>query len=147
MAINLERCRMFAKLLDKLSIDPLPGTQFNMNHWGKLRGESCGTAACALGHAALFEPFQKEGLEMKGDKYWNEGYKTVKTPEDMKSYNDFQVCYKGLSAYEAGYAFFGIPKPDSTEYSFFYPRRNNSTPADVARNLRAIVKAETGEEI
>lgn len=86
----------------------------------KKSGEICGTAACALGSAALYEPFMKMGLRI--------GY-----------YN--APLYDENSEFDAGAEFFGINGRES-EYLFSpseYDQRK-VTPRTVAKRVRELIK-------
>lgn len=75
----------------------LPGVKFNLNYWQS----ACGTAACALGSAAIHKPFVEEGLELAGGIFG-------KSP-----------WYQNNSGFAAGKKFFGISGQEA--YFLFAP--------------------------
>lgn len=90
--ITIKRLTMLEHMLrnhDKI----FPQTKFNIKTWCD-RENSCNTAACALGSAALYKPFNKLGL-----------------------YADMDHCmmprYQGNSEYFAGASFFNISLAES----------------------------------
>lgn len=65
----------------------------------------CGTAACALGSAAMYEPFVKKGLKIKSQyDGWASGSEWL----------DFEPSYKGHTGTDAGTAFFGITEKEAS---------------------------------
>ena len=69
-----DRLLRLARLLREDAANP-KGVKFDMGTWGKagvLRtpGVSCGTAACAMGLAALSGEFAAEGLKAKIEGFW-----------------------------------------------------------------------------
>ncbi len=115
-AERLKRLNMLKCML--LNHDTLfPETGFNLSAWQIKYPENikysnqataghreCGTAACALGSAALFEPFQKMGLRITKNGY-NAG--------------GFGIKYEDKSDFRAGAEFFGIGIHES--YCLFDP--------------------------
>lgn len=77
---------------------------FDLNVWHK--PSSCGTAACALGSAALYGPFVEQGLRMN-DSYY--GSSAPACAVDDEHYEGF----------DAGSAFFGLSLAES--YFLFDP--------------------------
>lgn len=99
--MNRARLLTFDSLLRNLRSEIPEIVYFDLERWITLRvnnltrnavklkrGHGCGTAACALGAATLFEPFQKEGLVMMYD----------------------VPCFNDLTGVHAGAAFFGISR-------------------------------------
>lgn len=60
--MNIERLALLAHMLRRHS-DYFPSTTFDLSHW-VLGGNAatCGTAACAVGSAMYWKPFQDMGL-------------------------------------------------------------------------------------
>lgn len=89
-------------------------------------GISCGTAACALGSAALYPPFKKAGLKfMRCDSFFN---------EYVPMYKDFVGFYAGdrffkISSAESRWLF------DPQEY-----RRKRVAPSNVAKRVDRLIK-------
>lgn len=75
----------------------------------------CGTAACALGSAALWPRFQKQGLTLE----------------------DNLPIFKDRLGIDAGVLFFGLTP--STAVSLFTPHRNHHTPRQVAAVILKIL--------
>lgn len=87
-----------------------------------LTGTECGTAACALGCAALYPPFQKEGLVIFGS----------------------EVQYESRYGYDAASGFFKISKAHA-QYLFSptsYPVGRPITPLMVAARARELLDEE-----
>lgn len=83
--------------------------------------KSCGTAACALGSAALYEPFRKEGLK-------------------IHCIVNADVIYRGAEGYDAGKKFFGITLNESE--NIFNPdfyMKSKVTPKDVAKKVIGLI--------
>lgn len=98
--VRLKRLNQLKVMLDNHK-KLFPEVKFDIETW-MAEGESCsiesgtcGTAACALGSAALYGPFNKEGLKINGG-----------SPH-----------FKGFKGFDAGQNFFGISYPES-EYLF-----------------------------
>jgi len=88
--MNVARLKKLIYLLE--NHDTLfPNTKFNMNFWGDEITENytCATAACALGSAALYPPFMKKGLKLRGTDTWTS-----------------EILYKDFKDRSAGAAFF-----------------------------------------
>lgn len=86
---------------------------------------SCGTAACALGSAALHKPFMKQGLRISGD----------------------VPVFKGEYGEAAGAKFFGITDMESA--SLFDPSEYedwfNVSTTEVADKVAALIEKYKGE--
>ncbi len=100
--MNRSRLLTFESLLRNLRSEIPEIVYFDLDEWVQLRmnkvsptsvklkrGHDCGTAACALGAATLFGPFQKQGL--------------ITTKYAVP-------CFKNLTGVQAGAAFFGISR-------------------------------------
>lgn len=91
--------------------------RFDMNDW------YCGTAACALGSAALHPYFNRHGLALRG---WSAA-----------------PTYKSYAGYGAASQFFGIPRAqacwlfDPGEYT-----QKRILPRHVAKRVREIISGE-----
>jgi len=94
------------------------GVLFGRNK-DKQKSYSCGTAACALGSAALHKPFIKAGLS-------------------------FDICnspsYKGERDFYAGSCFFGIGYDASINLFANSSYKNPPTAAKVARRVDSLIK-------
>lgn len=100
-AVRIKRLKQLKKMLinhDKI----FPKIEFNLDTWksDEVKKKGCGTAACALGSACFYKPFQKEGLEMYGDDEF-----------------EYMPVFQGANQWEAGAKFFGIDLEES-EYLF-----------------------------
>lgn len=73
--------------------------KFSIHHW------HCGTSACALGSAALYPPFVRQGLKLNANRTF-----PVLVGEDNQS---------GWCGYEAGSVFFDLTEDES--YFLFHP--------------------------
>lgn len=93
-----------------------PEVKFDINDWVN----PCGTAACALGSAALYKPFMDEGLEMYGA----------------------EPKYKSMTGYSAGSYFFDISINDSHYMfdPFEYPFDEHITPQMVADRAKEVME-------
>lgn len=136
---RLERLKQLKYMLDNHH-KIFKGTKFDMDNWIKMinpfsKGlppktsiekipEFCGTAACALGSAALYPPFVKLGLYAGCD--------------EEKDY----VFYKRELGYDAGAKFFGISENNS--YYLFNPDAydkisKNITPKDISKHVAILI--------
>lgn len=107
--------------------------EFNLSVWKAEKGSvfhtrqgiktACGTVACALGSAALYPPFMKEGLGIAKTSY-------RATP-----------VYNDKTGFDAGAEFFGIDLREST-YLFAPSRYKKDEPnsKDVARRVKILIK-------
>lgn len=135
--LRLSRLTELKKMLDthqKL----FPDISFNMVSWLQRmspfrktckigKKEACGTAACALGSAAIHPPFIRQGLRMRVERGDNEG----------------EPYYLGKSGYEAGEKFFGIT--DEEAQKIFSPEEycvlgNSISLKDVSERVAGIIK-------
>lgn len=120
--MNVERVARTIALLENIARSPQSRRRFDLNVW------SCGTAACAVGHAAQDEWHVKQGLSlvpmaMFGGKH---------TP-----------CYAGLYGFHAVTAFYDVDL-FLANYWFgasHYP--NARDPMLVADRMREYLKEET----
>lgn len=115
-AIKLRRQRLLylADFLEELP-KRSPKTRFNMTEWAYHRGAHrpkshnyCGTAACALGHAAMLPRFKRLGLRLQWVKSG--------TDEVWRAFVKFQ----GRRGHEAGAAFFLLSPEEAGD--LFYSR-------------------------
>lgn len=86
----------------------------------------CGSAACALGAAALHPRFKRQGLALKKKGAWKE----------------LVPSYNGEMGFRAGAAFFGLEYGDAED--LFTEGRNNRTPKQVAANILRMLKRKFG---
>lgn len=104
------------------------GTEFDMGVWGYHDGRHkpgvkdnfCGTAACALGHAAMDKEFRADGLKLtftKIDKEDGGGWKG-------------DVSFHGEHGENAGAAFFGLTSDEARVFL-----NSDALKHDVAREL------------
>jgi hypothetical protein len=96
-----------------------PESIFDIDAWIKPAKSRCGTAACALGSACFYPPFQKQGLSIDGYKKLSDvGKAAKKIGEDAF---DFSPGFDGndYDGYETGANFFGIEIDES--YFLFKP--------------------------
>lgn len=115
---------------DQVTGEPV---KFNIGTWQTKN--ACGTAACALGSAALFPPFAKKGLKLE---CYREGYGGEKI---------FSIKYKNFSQYRAGSEFFGISEEESRylfnpmAYEDYYMARLSRLSSDDVHNrVEEIIK-------
>ena len=95
---------------------------FNMNTWCYYDEESCGTAACALGHAAMIPSFRRAGLKLSES--------SSREPE-----------HNGVHGYLAGASFFGIDYWQSDWiFNPMWYRANHPTRFEVAKRIRDVIK-------
>jgi hypothetical protein len=85
-------------------VGPVPTEKFDMQVW------TCGTSACACGHAALDPWFIERGFEIKEvpNSHTNASWKTISF-KDSQSY-DAAATFFGISVDEAAFLF------DPSEY-------------------------------
>lgn len=136
--IRLKRLKQLKYMLDNHS-KLFKDTHFYMGAWIKraapfktkqlCRYDACGSAACALGSAALYPPFMKAGL------------KFVRDP--MSMYVAWPA-YKRFRETEAGMEFFGIDLNEA-EYLFIpceYHQDDTSDikPKHVAKRVAVLIK-------
>ncbi len=110
---------------------PTVGTLFDMGTWGFHNGDHkpedsnfCGTAACALGHAALDPANRKQGMELA----WNRVSRC-----SYGSGWEASISFKGEIGDAAGALFFGLSYEESQ--SLFY-----ATNADKSWVVRKLVE-------
>lgn len=89
----------------------------------------CGSAACALGAAALHPRFKRQGLKLGGK--GGKGYFGEPVP-----------TYNGEKGFRAGAEFFGLQYGDAED--LFTEGRNNRTPKQVAANILRMMKRKFG---
>ena len=138
MSANIKRLELLQDLM-KNHDKHFPKVQFNIGTWANRlydtvfkpkQAKTCVSAACALGSAACYRPFIKEGLQLFNDVDW--GVLSVK----FGDYEDF----------EAGEKFFGINSSESAwlfnpgEYG---TSTNNVKPQMVAYRVAALIQAYT----
>lgn len=112
--MNRERLEEMVKMLKGV-----PEARFNINVYAYLT-VTCGTVACALGHAALHPPFVAAGFKMEGE---------------MPTFGD-------LTGIMAGAAFLGIDIQDAERLfgPIWYDERDGLTkPADVIARIEELL--------
>lgn len=119
--MNRERLERLEALLRRIAKRPRK-LGFDLRTW------KCGTAACAIGHAAMDPWFQKQGLILTG------------TSGDIE-----WPAYKRWTEFEAAAAFFGVK--DNVAYELFgpaaYEDADLTNPLAVADRIRALLDGET----
>lgn len=126
---SLERLKILKDMLERHD-EIFPEVEFDMDTWADTTNETpkdkqnkhCGTAACALGSAASYEPFRRRGLKLTDEPF--------PTPK-------FNLLY----GYEAGAEFFGISK-GSSEMLFnpvYYPDEYNVKVEDVIERVNFVI--------
>jgi hypothetical protein len=126
------RKRRLTKLADRLA--KVQEERFDMALWAAHNGEHspeednfCGTAACALGHAAMIPAFKRAGLGLD----WflrDEG-----NPD--KGWSAF-VRFDGFDSEDAGAAFFGLSAEEANKLFL----DTNATRKEVIKNIRKLAK-------
>ena len=115
-------------------LETVPEDQFNIFVWKQ--ESSCGTAACAFGHAASIPSFRKLGLGLQPMQPW----------PPVVGVRYYLPTYKGVSGMDAAAKFFGIANGearhlfDVAEYAF-YP----VTTDKVVERIRSLITRLSGE--
>ncbi|PHS61030.1 MAG: hypothetical protein COB09_18965 [Thalassobium sp.] len=141
--LRIERLTMLADMLDRH--DELFKVVFDIRQWGseaihyetkQHEPELCGSAACALGSAAMYPPFMKQGLRLRYD---STGFMVRKDSNVLKE--DVTPFYDGHADFMAGSWFFGITGGESCELfdgdEYGYTK---VTAAMVAERVRKLIK-------
>ena len=136
---RLRRLNKLAELLEGIT----DKKHFKMETWAEHNGSprafaddaphleadgrfGCGTAACALGYAALHPSFRRSGLKLGAADHWMHG--PIWAPE-----------FEGLFGFAAGEAFFGLTGDDAR--SIFDPSAGaGKTPKQVAKRVRKLIR-------
>lgn len=102
--------------------------------------ELCGSAACALGSAAIHDPFVKQGLCLKNDGVSSESETDEDGLEIIKYEADFIPFYKGAEGVNAGAKFFGIDDYEA-DHLFMPGAYDNDNPSakEVAVRVRKLI--------
>lgn len=141
---DIERLKLLHTLLGEIRDTPRPDTHFNLGTWydstvdflidyvdggGELGGidHSCGTVACAIGHACLDPRFNALGLKM-----CLYGYPETEGATGWVAVDEFF----GLQGSEAHHLF----DPD------FYPNEINTTLAEVIDRLHNFITTKESEQ-
>jgi hypothetical protein len=105
---------------------------------------TCGTACCALGYAALDPQFRREGLKLfvrAQGRGWHVGQLLDRTHSTMPKTVDISfVDFHGYQHFYAAAVFFGIE--EETAKWLFHPSRydhNRVKPIDVRRRVRYVL--------
>lgn len=139
--MNRERLEMLIALLRDVEKRQLP---FDMERWLGKSEPLCGTAACALGYAALDPSFRALGLRLE--------YADIGTTGVVTSIEQFNVLaqnitltiypvYAGSSGFEAGMAFFDV-NDDASSHMFdpaYYVGNEQITPSDVIEHVEEVI--------
>ena len=114
-ATHTRRLRRLADILERFR--PTNGKRFDMNTWGRHDGSHhpeqeknfCGTAACALGHAALDPKFRQAGLGVRWEEEPEYDYdvRPSRATGKVASYGA-TIHFRDHTAEDAGAAFFGL---------------------------------------
>lgn len=116
--MNRER---LMKLADHL--DTVPEAQFDMTNWKS----TCGTAACAAGHAAMMPEFNEEGFVLRSES------------SIFGTYYYYYPAYQGYKAFEACENFFNLHWK-AADYIFSQLKYGyDVTPKEVAQRIREFV--------
>lgn len=107
--------------------------------------ELCGSAACALGSAAIYPPFIKQGLHLKEDEISVKINYDRKVPE-LEYYFSFVPSYKRETHKYAGAKFFGITdnEADNLFMTINY-EESIITTKDVAERVKKLIKKYEGK--
>lgn len=140
----LKLANILAKFRETRSKDETKGIRFDMQTWLTHKGEHapepkdgfCGTAACALGHAALDPGFRRCGLKIEWEK--NVYAKFDDNGNIAGTTNDWEgtVHYRGLAGHCAGAEFFGLSHGEADDL-FLGTHR---TKREVVTRLRELAK-------
>lgn len=143
--LRIKRLEMLKDMLENHK-KIFPTVAFNMESWldvqsvtdlvlsffGKSKKEKnlCGTAACALGSAAIYAPFNAMGLKLAEDE---SGFFATGT---------LTPSYMGEDGVDAGSKFFGITEEEATD--LFIPEEYEKnchyiTPRDVAKRVQKVI--------
>ena len=135
---HTRRLLQLANILEKFR--PVNGKRFNMGVWGthaldhhpEETDNFCGTAACALGHAAMDKGFRQAGLRME----WRlmQAYKGIHG--SVPAQYHATICFEECTDEQAGAAFFGLDDEEAGDV-FLYTSRTKS---EVVKVLRAYAK-------
>lgn len=114
--------------------------KFLMSTWGRHKGDHkppaanyCGTAACALGHAAIVPEFRRAGLTLRWHKY-NKNWEA----EVLYKTNDGYGYYTGHCA---GAEFFGITYAEASDLFLTTNRPKKEVIAEINRLIEQYSKA------
>lgn len=132
-AIRLERLEILADmLLNHDKIFKRRKVRLDLRGW--YSKNDCGTAACAIGSAALYKPFIKQGLMLRKDKI---GDSLCGCPVYIPN-KEFKELY--LAGWIAVQQFFGITQIEA-EYCFHMEcyTFNNAEALEVARRVTKLI--------
>lgn len=138
--MNKTHAKRLLKLADHL--DTLPRKEFDFGTWSQV--QSCGTTACALGHACTMPAFRRLGAKLVLD--WVESEDSKFLRPTLSGQED------EAGVYEVSNTLFGL-NYDEVE-RLFYPGNafhgysglgENATPKQVARHIRKFVKERTAQ--
>lgn len=129
--MRLRRLKKLAEILSKIK----DKEYFFMHNWVTHHGKGaphltednqlgCGTAACALGYAAMHPEFTRRGLKLR--KYSHGSSPSRWTP-----------TFEGASTFEAGERFFGITPPQACR---IFTSQAGNTPRQVAASVRRLIR-------
>lgn len=119
--MNKQRLLILAKHLDK----HVESSEFSLDSWKKTT--SCGTVACACGHATSIPAFQEAGFRLE-----------LSMEEDF--WKDYMPVYKGWHGWKAVTVFFEIER--DVAYHLFASGYYEGSPTsqDVAARIEEYVK-------
>lgn len=103
-------------------LESLPRKVFSIEVWHQTK--SCGTVACAAGHACMMPEFRRAGFRLTEDGW---------------------PIYRGEEHFHACSKFFGITVDESLE--LFSPNyyKNSPTPKQVAKRIRTLVAKKVAD--
>lgn len=113
---------MNKKRLQKLAdhLRTVPAAKLDMNIW------SCGTSACAMGHACTIPSFKRAGLRL------------VRL-ENAEGKEHFYPDFKGASDFGAAEEFFDIKYSVAEHLFSSFEYRGRPSPATVAKRIESVI--------
>ncbi|TCG09320.1 hypothetical protein BZM27_05830 [Paraburkholderia steynii] len=117
--MNRERLQQMVTMLRNLPEDAI---RFDLARWHDDEN-SCGTTACAVGHACFNKVFTDQGLKLV---------------DDVPNFN-------GYESWDAVEEFFELSGPVSSDlfYSPHYPNGDRTTPGEVADRIEALLASQS----
>jgi hypothetical protein len=139
--MNIDRLNHLCDVLDR--VDPV---HFSLEDWAH---PSCGTTACAVGHAALDAQFNAAGFRLAVSEkplFRQKHARFCRTLADIQpsrfvEHRHAYPCYGRYSGWDAVCKFFGLTK-EQAKWLFrpgSYPEPAESTPAGVAARIRGML--------
>lgn len=143
--------RKYASRLLKLAafLEKLPPERFSLatwvgRFWAGKQDLSCGTTACAMGWAATMPEFRRLGLRLYStDVAWNGGGLVAISGDSAIYHDGREDAHPSLRAAKEIFGVDGHNFEDLFTTDSRYIDRH-AKPGEVAANIRAFVKRETG---